>query len=118
MSILKIALLAVALALLLWFAAAFILVVSPAWAHMATPTAAQPQGWSYPLNCCSGQDCRRIPQSWVRATPDGWRMPNGNVVAYDDARKRLSPDGDYHWCTIGGTFEGNTICLFVPSPGV
>lgn len=90
--------------------------VSNTLAHQALPTAAQPQGWTYPLNCCSGKDCREIPRSWVRETPDGWRLPNGNVVAYNDARKRNSPDGEYHWCTVNGDFKGNTICLFVPPP--
>lgn len=96
-----------------------LLASSPALAHQALPTAAMPEGWSYPQNCCAGQDCRRIPGSWVKETPDGYRLPNGNVIPYyGDQRKRNSPDSEFHWCTVGGTFQGNTICLFVPPPGV
>ena len=32
----------------------------PAAAHDAKPTAAMPQGWSYPFSCCSGYDCREV----------------------------------------------------------
>jgi hypothetical protein len=34
--------------------------VIPSFAHDALPTAARPQGWSYPFSCCSGYDCREV----------------------------------------------------------
>lgn len=87
-------------------------------AHQAEPTAMQPLGWSYPVNCCSNQDCRKIPASWVREQPDGsYRLPTGEVVAHGDHRRKDSPDGQYHWCQIGGSPKGATICLFIPPPG-
>lgn len=116
-NILRVALQATAGAIIVLGAGALLLLTTPALPHQATPTAAKPQGWSYPINCCSSVDCRQIPGSWVKTTPDGYRLPNGNVVAYSDHRKKDSPDGEYHWCTIGGTFQGGTICLFVPPPG-
>ncbi len=36
------------------------------------------------------------------------------VIGYADHRLKDSPDGQYHWCTIGGSEQGATICLFVP----
>ncbi|NGO50464.1 hypothetical protein G6N73_04590 [Mesorhizobium camelthorni] len=84
-------------------------------AHDAMPTAAQPQGWSYPFSCCSGYDCRTVPADWVKESPEGFRIViTGEVVAYSDARLKHSPDGDTHWCSVAGANDGRTICLFVP----
>lgn len=81
----------------------------PAFAHDA------PSGWAYPLSCCSGFDCRAVPQTSVRAGPQGYVVqPSGETVGYADARVKPSPDDDYHWCTVGGRDDGRTICLFVP----
>jgi len=74
-----------------------------------------PSGWSYPLACCSGLDCRPVSASRVGETPDGYVIAGtGEVVGYSDRRIRQSPDGDFHWCSVAGADDGDTICLFVP----
>lgn len=84
-------------------------------AHDAKPTAAKPSGWSYPFSCCSGYDCREVPQAAISERPDGYVIRGtGEVVAYSDARLKDSPDGEYHWCSVAGANDGRTICLFVP----
>ena len=86
-------------------------------AHDALPTSAQPLGWSYPISCCSGVDCRRVAIGDVREGPDGYVTLSGEVVSYGDKRIKDSPDGEFHWCTVGGTDTGRTLCLFVPPRG-
>ncbi|TGQ31891.1 MULTISPECIES: hypothetical protein [unclassified Mesorhizobium] len=100
------------------FAAGMIAVLSaPAFAHDATPTAAMPQGWSYPFSCCSGYDCREVSQTSISERPEGYVIKGtGEVVAYSDKRIKNSPDGEYHWCSVAGANDGKTICLFVPPP--
>ncbi|RWO58049.1 hypothetical protein [Mesorhizobium sp.] len=84
-------------------------------AHDATPTAAKPQGWSYPFSCCSGYDCRAVSQTSISERPEGYVIKGtGEVVGYSDARIKNSPDGEYHWCSVAGANDGKTICLFVP----
>jgi hypothetical protein len=87
------------------------LVDLPALAHDA------PKGWSYPLSCCSGFDCREVSASVIRERPEGYDIgPTGEVVAFSDKRLKDSPDGEYHWCSVAGAEDGRTICLFVPPP--
>lgn len=89
--------------------ALFLLVIpSIALAHEA------PSGWTYPLYCCSNQDCRPIPDASVKEGKDGYSLPSGEVLPYSDSRIRHSPDGLYHWCSADGENTGKTICLFVP----
>lgn len=89
--------------------------VSPAMAHDAKPTAARPDGWSYPLACCSGYDCREISHTQVTEGPDGYVIePTGETLAMTDRKVKPSPDGEYHWCSVAGKDDGKTICLFVP----
>jgi len=84
-------------------------------AHDALPTAAMPQGWSYPWSCCSGQDCREIDASRVKETRSGYQMPTGEIIPYSgDKRLKDSPDGEYHWCSVAGAEDSHTICLFAP----
>ncbi len=63
-----------------FFVGAWVLLIAPnARARDALPTAAQPHGWSYPLCCCSGYDCREVAYNAVaqrlelRAVAGGWR---------------------------------------------
>lgn len=93
-----------------------LLLIVKAEAHDAIPTAAQPLGWSYPMSCCSGYDCRQV-KAKVKETPQGYIVPSGEVIAMTDPRIKDSPDGEFHWCSQGGTDDGKTICLFVPSRG-
>ena len=81
-----------------------------------------PSGWAYPLECCSNQDCREVADADVFEGPDGYVIrATGEVVPYDDARVKDSPDGRFHWCALGdglsGPGETSTICLFVPPRG-
>lgn len=84
-------------------------------AHDAKPTAARPQGWSYPYACCSGYDCREVSSKQISERPEGYVIKGtGEVVAYSDTRLKHSPDGEYHWCSVAGADDSRTICLFVP----
>ena len=103
--------------LILAFAAAALAAVVPgiAAAHDAKPTAARPQGWSYPFACCSGYDCREVSSKQISERPEGYVIKGtGEVVAYSDGRLKDSPDGEYHWCSVAGLDDTRTICLFVP----
>ncbi|ESZ13003.1 MAG: hypothetical protein E5Y61_07465 [Mesorhizobium sp.] len=94
------------------------LVASEASAHDASPTAAQPQGWSYPFSCCSGYDCREVAYNAIGERPEGYVIKGtGEVITYTDSRIKNSPDGVFHWCSAAGASEGHTICLFVPPRG-
>jgi hypothetical protein len=91
------------------------LAVALAQAHEAQPTAAKPQGWSYPLSCCSTFDCKQATGN-VSERPEGFVIAEtGEIVGYQDKRIRHSPDGEFHWCAHqSGVDAGRTICLFVP----
>lgn len=96
-------------------AALLLAAVQQAAAHDALPTAAKPQGWSYPFSCCSGYDCREVSAQAISERPDGYVIKGtGEVVAYSDKRLKDSPDGEFHWCSVAGAEDGRTICLFVP----
>ena len=87
--------------------------------HYCTPARAHdaPLGWRYPWSCCSNQDCRQVPQDWVREAPDGYHVA-GETIPYGDKRLKDSPDGEVHWCAHqAGIDAGRTICLFVPPRG-
>lgn len=94
-------------------------------AHEAIPTAAQPKGWTYPGNCCSGVDCREVGMGAqsnqsvkVLETDQGYQISTtGEVIAYGDTKIKDSPDGVPHWCSTAGKNDGKTICLFVPPRG-
>ena len=93
----------------------FAVSVSPALAHDAIPTSAKPQGWSYPIACCSGIDCRAVSAQSISERPQGYLIKGtGELVSYSDTRLKNSPDGDYHWCSVAGADDSKTICLFVP----
>ena len=96
----------------------FVFLASPAAAHDAKPTSMQPNGWSYPLACCSGYDCREVSQSQILEGPQGYVIQTtGEVIAMTDRKVKPSPDGEFHWCSRGGRDDGDTICLFVPPRG-
>jgi hypothetical protein len=89
---------------------------APGFAHDAKPTAAKPQGWSYPFACCANYDCRTTHTGEVLEKPEGYVIAGtGEVVPMSDKRVKDSPDGDFHWCAHqAGLDAGKTICLFVP----
>jgi hypothetical protein len=87
----------------------------PAIAHDAIPTAAQPSGWTYPLACCSGIDCREVADEDIIESPEGYVIATtGEVIPMTSRKVRDSPDGVFHWCSVKGKPDGATICLFVP----
>jgi hypothetical protein len=95
--------------------AAFIPTV--AFAHDAIPTAAQPEGWTYPIMCCSLRDCRPTQDAEVDETRDGYKVAStGEFVPHGDKRiKELSQDGKIHICQQGGNFDsGRVLCLLIP----
>lgn len=107
--------LAVFLGLFVLALACALMLTGEAKAHDAIPTAAKPQGWSYPFSCCSGYDCREVAASRISERPEGYVIKGtGEVIAYSDARLKKSPDGAFHWCSKQGKDDGQTICLFVP----
>lgn len=105
--------------------------IRPASAHEALPTAAAPQGWSYPSGCCYSAalaptgDCAAISGKYVTEESDGYHLnlPVGShpklvtkgyrgIVPKKDARP--SGDFDYHLCvTLDGAYRH---CFFV-APG-
>lgn len=92
-----------------------VLTAAPAAAHDALPTAAQPNGWAYPLSCCSGMDCHQVRDQAVVEGPRGYVIKlTGELITSRDSRIKDSPDGLFHQCTVGGEPTGRTICLFVP----
>ena len=92
------------------------MLTASAFAHDATPTAAKPQGWSYPFACCANYDCRTTHTGEVLEKPEGYVIAGtGEVVPMSDKRVKDSPDGEFHWCAHqAGLDAGKTICLFVP----
>ena len=72
-------------------------------------------GWSYPLACCSGFDCREVADADVLERPEGYVIRvTGEVIPMTSRKVRPSPDGVFHWCSVAGKEDGKTICLFVP----
>lgn len=75
----------------------------------------------YPPHCCSGHDCRAIEAADVTMTPAGFLIKeNGETVPYSsDKIRRTPPEGGglYHRCSVGGTPQGATICLYIPNWG-
>lgn len=83
----------------------------------------------YPIGCCDDEDCRPLAAEQVELTDDGYLVKYlGVTVPYDAAR--VSPDGDYHICNLGGDPEANIvmewfgddrsdeICFWAPMKGM
>jgi hypothetical protein len=82
-------------------------------------------GWVYPLECCSNQDCYEIEASEVKPGPEGsYTILKSSEVffppnAAGGKNFKWSPDGRFHRCTYSKQNDSTqTICLFVPQPGV
>jgi hypothetical protein len=89
-----------------------VLAAMPARAHDAK------SGWIYPLECCSNYDCREVADADIDEGPQGYVIKTtGEVIPMTDAKVKMSPDGEFHWCSRGGRQDGATICLFVPPRG-
>jgi hypothetical protein len=93
-------------------AATLLFSVAQAEAHEA------PTGWSYPTNCCSGIDCREVPDHDIIEGARGYEIRKTHeLINMSDPKVKQSPDGRFHWCSVGGLDDGRTICLFVPGRG-
>ena len=89
-------------------------------ANIAARAHDAPSGWTYPLSCCSNQDCRQANDGEVKEENGGFTlMSTGETVPYGDSRIRISPDGLFHVCQPPtGPKAGSIICLFAPPGGV
>lgn len=90
--------------------------ITESFPHDALPTAAKPQGWSYPFACCANFDCQSVPDSAIVEGARGYEIrATGELIPTRDKRIKDSPDGQFHWCAHrAGLDAGKTICLFVP----
>lgn len=98
---------------------ALCLLASPALAHEAA------SGWAYPFECCSGDDCYEITSDEVTPNRDGSYtiLKSSEIFLPPDAvggkNFKWSPDGRFHRCTYSKKNDSTqTICLFIPQPGV
>ena len=82
----------------------------PAGAHDA------PSGMTYPPMCCSGEDCKPIPESSIKAVPGGW-LVKGTGEVISQALVLRSTDGRYHRCSSEHRDDTPTICLILPPLG-
>ncbi len=96
-----------------------VLGVVSAWAHDAKPTAGNPLGWKYGLECCSLIDCAPASSSDIRETKNGYVIVRtGELIPYGDSRIKLSKDELFHRCTPQGNLDAKrSICLYVPDRG-
>lgn len=77
-----------------------------------------PAGWAYPGNCCSGVDCREVPDADIIEGARGYEIRKTHeLIPMTDPKVKMSPDGRFHLCTVGGLDDSRTICLFVPGRG-
>jgi hypothetical protein len=89
-----------------------VLATGKAWTHQA------PTGWSYPANCCSGVDCREVPDADIIEGARGYEIRKTHeLIPMTDPKVKMSPDSRFHWCSVGGLDDSRTICLFVPGRG-
>ena len=74
-------------------------------------------GWDYSPSCCSNLDCREVSSDAIKESPNGYVIKTTHeVLGYNDPRLRESPDGEYHWCSVGGLPDSRTVCLYRPMP--
>lgn len=84
-----------------------------------------PLGWAYGWECCNTTDCRQVSgsasKSYVTITEvtGGYRVNRPGTtpefIPWDSPKVKSSKDGEYHWCSSGGSDTTNTICLYVPN---
>jgi len=95
-----------------FIALALIVSTSNVYSHEAS------SGWAYPMQCCSGIDCRQIQSNAVHEVKTGYVInKTGELIGFKDPRLKNSPDGEYHWCSVQGKENTPTVCLFVPPQG-
>jgi hypothetical protein len=72
--------------------------------------AAAAHSWYDPW-CCNERDCSPYPSAKVSVTDVGYRLDDGTVVPFDEAR--TSQDGNYHRCVLNGRQR----CFYAPPMG-
>jgi hypothetical protein len=77
---------------------------------LAGPAAAHE--W-YPIECCSGMDCRPHPCDDLEDIGGGSVRDIASGSIYRRDQVRPSPNGQCHVCTAGGLTRGAPICAFV-----
>lgn len=91
---------------------ASVLIVNAARAHEAQ------SGWAYDASCCSGVDCREVPDAAVVEGARGYEIvATGELLIWRDVRIRYSKDGKFHRCSVMGGEQSRTLCLYVPARG-
>lgn len=60
-------------------------------------------GW-----CCNERDCAPYPATNVSITDDGYRLADGTLVPFEEAR--TSKDSSYHRCVL----HGRQRCFYAP----
>ncbi|NVP57577.1 hypothetical protein [Mycoplana rhizolycopersici] len=74
----------------------------------------------YDIECCSGIDCKPVPDGEIKATKEGWLIrTTGEIIKYNSWPVKHSPDGHFHRCAGLGDFSprGRTQCIYVPDFG-
>jgi hypothetical protein len=102
------------------FGGSMLVYATQAHSHDAMPTNAQPLGWWYGWECCSGMDCAQAASEAVTTGPRGYLITlTGEIIGYADKRIKRSRDEYYHRCTHGGDLnDPKSICLYVPDRGL
>ncbi len=86
-------------------------------AHRAQPTAAMPQGWEYPHDCCHDQDCARVLEfSTSRRGTMVVTTKHGSAEVEPDTSFRPSKDEHFHGCIVKYG-SPRLRCLFSPPGG-
>ena len=67
-------------------------------------------GWTYPQECCGGNDCDKIDAIRVRIVVGGYLIDGKHFMPESKVRK--SQDDDYHACFWPQ--PDNLYCFFVP----
>ena len=65
----------------------------------------------YEIACCSGKDCKPLPDGAVKITKNGY-VWDGEFFEYGSKKIKSSPDGKYHGCKY--TYVDYRPCLYVP----
>lgn len=77
-----------------------------------------PTGWEYPFACCANFDCKQVQSSEVIEGASGYEIRKTHeLIPMTDPKVKMSPDGRFHLCSVGGLDDSRTICLFVPGRG-
>lgn len=91
-----------------FFAAAVVLSIALLFLFLTAAKPARAHEW-YEAACCSGQDCKPVPDGTVTETDHGVEIKGWGVISETDPRIRWSQDDQDHLCVRppGPAFYGN-----------